>query len=143
MSDTTNVRPFHLAIPVSSLDNARAFYGDVLGLPQGRSSDDWIDWNFFGHQFVTHVAPDVSGLKNHSGVDGHSVPVPHFGVVLLRDDWEALAERVKAAGIEFVIEPYIRFKGKPGEQGTMFFYDYCGNALEFKTFNDDSQIFAI
>ncbi len=142
MSDTTNVRPFHLAIPVSSLDNAREFYGDVLGLPQGRSSDDWIDWNFFGHQFVTHVAPDVAGMKNHSGVDGHSVPVPHFGVVLLRNDWEALAERVKAAGIEFVIEPYIRFKGKPGEQSTMFFYDYCGNALEFKTFNDDSQIFA-
>ena len=88
------------------------------------------------------LAPDVAGVKNHSGVDGHSVPVPHFGVVLLRDDWEALAERVKAANIEFVIEPYIRFKGKPGEQGTMFFYDYCGNALEFKTFNDDSQIFA-
>jgi len=142
MSDTTNVRPFHLAIPVSSLDNARSFYGDVLGLSQGRSSDEWIDWNFFGHQFVTHVAPDVAGVKSHSGVDGHSVPVPHFGVVLLRDDWEALAERVKAANIEFVIEPYIRFKGKPGEQGTMFFYDYCGNALEFKTFNDDSQIFA-
>lgn len=136
------VRPFHLAIPVKSLDNARRFYGEVLGLEQGRSSDHWIDWNFYGHQFVTHLAPDVAGMKNHNGVDGHSVPVPHFGVVLLRHDWEALAQRVTAAGIEFVIEPYIRFKGQPGEQGTMFFYDYCGNALEFKTFNSDDDIFA-
>ena len=136
------VRPFHLAIPVKSLDNARRFYGEVLGLQQGRSSDHWIDWNFYGHQFVTHVAEDVAGMKNHNGVDGHSVPVPHFGVVLLRDDWEALAQRVTAAGIEFVIEPYIRFKGQPGEQGTMFFYDYCGNALEFKTFHSDDDIFA-
>ena len=136
------VRPFHLAIPVKSLDNARRFYGEVLGLQQGRSSDHWIDWNFYGHQFVTHVAEDVAGMKNHNGVDGHSVPVPHFGVVLLRDDWEALAQRVTAAGIEFVIEPYIRFKGQPGEQGTMFFYDYCGNALEFKAFNSDDDIFA-
>ena len=136
------VRPFHLAIPVKSLDNARRFYGEVLGLQQGRSSDHWIDWNFYGHQFVTHVAEDVAGMKNHNGVDGHSVPVPHFGVVLLRDDWEALAQRVTAAGIEFVIEPYIRFKGQPGEQGTIFLYDYCGNALEFKAFNSDDDIFA-
>ncbi|WP_404403113.1 VOC family protein [Idiomarina seosinensis] len=138
----TAVRPFHLAIAVSSLDNARRFYGDILGLEQGRSSDHWIDWNFFGHQFVTHLAPEIAGVKNHNGVDGHSVPVPHFGVVLLRDDWQQLADKVKAAGIEFVIEPYIRFAGQPGEQGTMFFHDFCGNALEFKTFNSDADIFA-
>ena len=132
------VRPFHLALPVKSLDNARK----ILGLEQGRSSDDWIDWNFFGHQFVTHVAPEIAGVKNHSGVDGHSVPVPHFGVVLLREDWDDVARKIAESDIEFVIEPYIRFQGKPGEQGTMFFYDYCGNALEFKTFKSDDDIFA-
>ena len=136
------VRPFHLALPVKSLDNARKFYGEILGLEQGRSSDDWIDWNFFGHQFVTHVAPEIAGVKNHSGVDGHSVPVPHFGVVLLREDWDDVARKIAESDIEFVIEPYIRFQGKPGEQGTMFFYDYCGNALEFKTFKSDADIFA-
>ena len=136
------VRPFHLALPVKSLDNAREFYGEILGLEQGRSSDDWIDWNFFGHQFVTHVAPEIAGVKNHSGVDGHSVPVPHFGVVLLREDWDDVARKIAESDIEFVIEPYIRFQGKPGEQGTMFFYDYCGNALEFKTFKSDDDIFA-
>ncbi|EAQ33180.1 VOC family protein [Idiomarina baltica] len=136
------VRPFHLALPVKSLDNARKFYGEILGLEQGRSSDDWIDWNFFGHQFVTHVAPEIAGVKNHSGVDGHNVPVPHFGVVLLREDWDDVARKIADSDIEFVIEPYIRFKGKPGEQGTMFFYDYCGNALEFKTFKSDADIFA-
>jgi len=136
------VRPFHLALPVKSLDNARKFYGEILGLEQGRSSDDWIDWNFFGHQFVTHVAPEIAGVKNHSGVDGHSVPVPHFGVVLLREDWDDVARKIAGSDIEFVIEPYIRFQGKPGEQGTMFFYDYCGNALEFKTFKSDDDIFA-
>lgn len=136
------VRPFHLALPVKSLDNARKFYGEILGLEQGRSSDDWIDWNFFGHQFVTHVAPEIAGVKNHSGVDGHNVPVPHFGVVLLREDWDDVARKIADSDIEFVIEPYIRFQGKPGEQGTMFFYDYCGNALEFKTFKSDADIFA-
>ena len=136
------VRPFHLALPVKSLDNARKFYGEILGLEQGRSSDDWIDWNFFGHQFVTHVAPEIAGVKNHSGVDGHSVPVPHFGVVLLREDWDDVARKIAESDIEFVIEPYIRFQGKPGEQGTIFFYDYCGNALEFKTFKSDDDIFA-
>ncbi|HAE90902.1 MAG TPA: glyoxalase [Idiomarina sp.] len=136
------VRPFHLALPVKSLDNARKFYGEILGLEQGRSSDDWIDWNFFGHQFVTHVAPEIAGVKNHSGVDGHNVPVPHFGVVLLREDWDDVARKIAESDIEFVIEPYIRFQGKPGEQGTMFFYDYCGNALEFKTFKSDDDIFA-
>tara|TARA_B100000700_G_C14962504_1_gene817224 strand:- start:956 stop:1378 length:423 start_codon:yes stop_codon:yes gene_type:complete len=136
------VRPFHLALPVKSLDNARRFYGDILGLEQGRSSDEWIDWNFFGHQFVTHVAPEIAGVKNHSGVDGHNVPVPHFGVVLLREDWDEVARKIAESDIEFVIEPYIRFQGKPGEQGTMFFYDYCGNALEFKTFKSDDDIFA-
>ncbi|PYE31513.1 hypothetical protein DFP83_10913 [Idiomarina fontislapidosi] len=136
------VRPFHLALPVKSLDNARRFYGHILGLEQGRSSDEWIDWNFFGHQFVTHVAPEIAGVKNHSGVDGHNVPVPHFGVVLLREDWDEVARKIAESDIEFVIEPYIRFQGKPGEQGTMFFYDYCGNALEFKTFKNDDDIFA-
>ena len=136
------VRPFHLALPVKSLDNARKFYGEILGLEQGRSSDDWIDWNFFGHQFVTHVAPEIAGVKNHSGVDGHNVPVPHFGVVLLREDWDDVARKIADSDIEFVIEPYIRFQGKPGEQGTMFFYDYCGKALEFKTFKSDDDIFA-
>ena len=136
------VRPFHLALPVKSLDNARKFYGEILGLEQGRSSDDWIDWNFFGHQFVTHVAPEIAGVKNHSGVDGHNVPVPHFGVVLLREYWDDVARKIAESDIEFVIEPYIRFQGKPGEQGTMFFYDYCGNALEFKTFKSDDDIFA-
>ncbi|MEC7644350.1 MAG: VOC family protein [Pseudomonadota bacterium] len=136
------VRPFHLALPVKSLDNARKFYGEILGLEQGRSSDDWIDWNFFGHQFVTHVAPEIAGVKNHSGVDGHNVPVPHFGVVLLREDWDDVARKIADSDIEFVIEPYIRFQGKPGEQGTMFFYDYCGNALEFKTFKSDDDICA-
>ena len=136
------VRPFHLAIPVTSLDNARRFYGDVMGLEQGRSSDHWIDWNFYGHQFVTHVAPDVAGLKNHNGVDGHSVPVPHFGVVLTMDDWQALADKLTAANIEFVIKPYERFKGQAGEQATMFFMDPAVNALEFKAFADINQLFA-
>ncbi|RTE86524.1 MULTISPECIES: VOC family protein [Gammaproteobacteria] len=137
-----SVRPFHLAIPVKDLDNARKFYAQVLGCEQGRSSDHWIDWNFYGHQLVTHVAPERVQPPANNAVDGHAVPVPHFGVVLDMETWEALAERVKAAGIEFVIEPYIRFKGQPGEQATMFFYDYCGNALEFKAFADLDQLFA-
>ncbi|CUS47631.1 MAG: putative dioxygenase of extradiol dioxygenase family [Idiomarinaceae bacterium HL-53] len=138
----STLSPFHLAIPVKNLDNARKFYGQILQCEQGRSSDHWIDWNFYGHQLVTHVAPERVQPAAHNSVDGHAVPVPHFGVVLPMNDWEQLAERVKAAGIEFVIEPYVRFKGQTGEQATMFFYDYCGNALEFKSFADLNQLFA-
>ena len=136
------VRPFHLALPVKSLDNARKFYGEILGLEQGRSSDDWIDWNFFGHQFVTHVAPEIAGVKNHSGVDGHSVPVPHFGVILDPPTFHALAETLRNASCTFAIEPYVRFEGEPGEQWTMFLFDPSGNALEFKAFSHDDQVFA-
>ncbi|MCA1941538.1 MAG: VOC family protein [Caenispirillum bisanense] len=138
MSDIT---PFHLAFPVTDLAEARRFYGEILGCPEGRSSDEWIDFSLYGHQIVAHTAGEVS-RKHHNPVDGHDVPVPHFGVVLPWAEWEALAARVKEAGITFVIEPYIRFKGQVGEQGTMFFYDPFGNALEFKTFKDMGQLFA-
>ncbi|MFU8785251.1 VOC family protein [Aliidiomarina sp.] len=136
------VAPFHLAIPVDNLAKARAFYGDLLGCAEGRSSDHWIDWNFYGHQLVTHVAPDRLLPPVSNPVDGHDVPVPHFGVVLDMPSWQELADRVRAAGIQFVIEPYIRFQDKPGEQATMFFYDPAGNALEFKAFADIEQLFA-
>ncbi|MDX1526335.1 MAG: VOC family protein [Pseudidiomarina maritima] len=136
------LQPFHLAIPVSSIEQARAFYGDVLGLAEGRSAAQWVDWDFFGHQLVTHLAPERAGVAHHNPVDGHEVPVPHFGVVLTMPQWQQLAEQVTAAGIKFLIEPHIRFAGQPGEQATMFFYDYCGNALEFKAFQDLGQLFA-
>ena len=136
------LQPFHLAIPVTSLSNARAFYGDLLGCAQGRSDSQWIDWNFFGHQLVTHCVDKMPSPPSHNAVDSHSVPVPHFGIVLTMSDWQALADKVKSAGIEFIIEPYVRFKGQPGEQATMFFLDYCGNALEFKAFASLSQLFA-
>jgi extradiol dioxygenase family protein len=136
------VAPFHLAIPVDDLAKARAFYGDLLGCAEGRSSDHWIDWNFYGHQLVTHLAPERMIPPVSNPVDGHDVPVPHFGVVLDMPSWQELADRVRAAGIQFVIEPYIRFQGKPGEQATMFFYDAAGNALEFKAFADIEQLFA-
>ncbi|TDO58975.1 hypothetical protein EV651_109250 [Kribbella sp. VKM Ac-2571] len=132
---------FHLAMPVDDLDAARHFYGEVLGLEQGRSSDTWIDWNLRGHQFVTHVAPEKT-KRIHNPVDGHDVPVPHFGLILTVDEFQTFAERLKAAGTEFVIEPYVRFQGQTGEQWTMFFLDPAGNALEFKAFADDSQVFA-
>lgn len=134
--------PFHLAIPVDSLARAREFYGDLLGCEQGRSDTQWIDWNFYGHQLVTHVAPERILPPAHNAVDGQAVPVPHFGVVLDMASWEKLADRVRAAGVEFVIEPYVRFRGEPGEQATMFFYDPAGNALEFKAFRDLNQLFA-
>jgi extradiol dioxygenase family protein len=138
------IRPFHIAFPVDDLAAARHFYGTVLGCPEGRSSDQWIDFNLFGHQIVAHHKPSSStaGKAHHNPVDGHDVPVPHFGVVLTQDDWEALAERAKSYGISFVIEPYTRFKGVVGEQSTMFFLDPSGNALEFKAFADLSQLFA-
>jgi hypothetical protein len=131
---------FHLAMPVDDLDAARHFYGEVLGLEQGRSSETWIDWNLRGHQFVTHVAPERP-QRIHNPVDGHDVPVPHFGLILTVDEFQTFAERLKAAGTEFVIEPYVRFQGQTGEQWTMFFLDPAGNALEFKAFADDSQVF--
>jgi extradiol dioxygenase family protein len=134
--------PFHIAFPVDDLAAARAFYGTILACPEGRSSAEWIDFDFFGHQIVAHLSPNAPGKPHTNGVDGHAVPVPHFGVILVMEDWLALADRVRNAGIQFVIEPYIRFKGEVGEQATMFFYDPAGNALEFKAFADMSQLFA-
>ena len=134
---------FHLAIPVDDLSAARQFYGEVLGLLPGRSTDQWADWDFYGHQLVTHVVPGGEGRSMaHNPVDGHDVPVPHFGLILSIVDFHALAERLREAGTRFVIEPYVRFKGEVGEQWTMFFTDPAGNALEFKAFEDESQIFA-
>lgn len=138
------ISPFHIAFPVDDLAAARQFYGSVLGCPEGRSSDDWIDFDLYGHQIVAHYKPrkePASGL-HHNPVDGHDVPVPHFGVVLTMEQWEQLAEKLKAVGTKFIIEPYIRFKGEVGEQATMFFLDPAGNALEFKAFADISQLFA-
>lgn len=139
---TSAVTPFHLAFPVDDLAAARQFYGGLLGCPEGRSSEEWIDFSLFGHQIVAHLAPARDRGPHHNPVDGHDVPVPHFGVVLEWDDFHTLADRLTAAGVKFVIEPYIRFKGKVGEQATMFFYDPAGNALEFKSFRDMSQLFA-
>ena len=134
--------PFHLAFPVDDLAAARAFYGGMLGCSEGRSSDEWIDFDFHGHQIVAHLAPESTGDRASSHVDGHGVPVPHFGLVLAMDDWQALADRLKAAGTKFVIEPTIRFRDRPGEQATMFLRDPAGNALEFKAFADPGQLFA-
>ncbi|HTH62412.1 MAG TPA: VOC family protein [Paraburkholderia sp.] len=136
------LQPFHLAFPVLNLEDARAFYGGLLGCPEGRSSPEWVDFDFFGHQLVAHVAPDEVSHRNVNEVDGKNVPVRHFGVVLSMDDWQALADRLTAAGTEFVIEPYIRFKGEVGEQATMFFLDPSGNAIEFKAFGDIGRLFA-
>ncbi|MCB0640923.1 MAG: VOC family protein [Phaeodactylibacter sp.] len=140
----TTISPFHLAVPVHDLTAARRFYGQLLGCEEGRSSEQWIDFNFFGHQFVAHLDPalQVDKALHSNPVDGHNVPVPHFGVVLPWSDWETLAARLKAAGTAFVIEPYVRFKGQVGEQATMFFLDPSGNALEFKAFKDLNQLFA-
>lgn len=137
-----DLNPFHLAFPVTSLAHARHFYGDLLGCPEGRSSADWVDFDFFGHQIVAHLAPDEAGHQATSAVDGHQVPVRHFGVVLEMGQWNQLADRLREAGTAFVIEPYVRFKGELGEQATMFLLDPCGNALEFKAFADRSQLFA-
>ncbi|NAW35358.1 VOC family protein [Halomonas alimentaria] len=139
-----SLSPFHLAIPVHDLPAARAFYGEVFGLEEGRSSEQWVDFDFFGHQLVIHEHPKMPYQDNAhtNAVDGHDVPVPHFGVVLGWDDWEALAKRLRERGTEFVIEPYVRFQGQVGEQATMFLLDPCGNALEFKAFKDMGQLFA-
>jgi extradiol dioxygenase family protein len=135
--------PFHLAIRVRDLAAARAFYGELLGCEEGRSSADWVDFDFFGHQLVCHAAAGDAPAAAHNPVDGHDVPVPHFGMVLEMRDWESLAARLKAAGVAFVIEPHVRFRGQPGEQATMFLTDPCGNALEFKAFRDiEGQLFA-
>jgi extradiol dioxygenase family protein len=136
------IRPFHLAFPVHDLAAARAFYGSTMGCAEGRSSDSWIDFDLFGHQIVAHLDPSAKPVAVENAVDGHDVPVPHFGVVLTMPDWQALADRVTAAGVTFGIAPYIRFKGQPGEQATMFFRDPSGNALEFKAFADDAMLFA-
>ncbi|RZM22255.1 MAG: glyoxalase [Sphingomonas sp.] len=136
------LRPFHLAFPVHDLAAARAFYGGTLGCAEGRSGDAWIDYDFFGHQIVAHLDPAARAVAVSNEVDGHHVPVPHFGIVLTMPDWEALAARVAAAGVPFGIEPHVRFKGRAGEQATMFFRDPSGNALEFKAFADDAMLFA-
>ena len=133
---------FHLAFPVRDLAEARAFYGELLGCPEGRSSAEWVDFDFHGHQIVAHLSPDAAGGGATNSVDGHDVPVRHFGLLMGLSDWEALAARLKFAGVDFIIEPHIRFPGQPGEQATMFFLDPSGNALEFKAFADDAMVFA-
>ena len=133
---------FHLAFPVKNLDESRKFYGEILGCAEGRSSEKWIDFNLFGHQIVAHLAPEAVGVRHKNEVDADHVPVPHFGIVLPMSEFHEFAERLKSNGVEFVIEPKIRFKGETGEQATMFFLDPSGNALEFKAFADFSQVFA-
>ncbi len=137
-----NLLPFHLAMPVNDLDEAREFYGGVLGCDEGRSSDRWIDFNFFGHQFVAHLDEDHYPAHPSNLVDGHVIPVPHYGVVLKWNDWEALHERIMAFGIPFLVPSYIRFEGESGEQGTYFIKDPTGNILEFKSFKQMDQLFA-
>ena len=138
-----SLTPFHIAFPVDDLAAARHFYGQTLGCPEGRSSAEWIDFDLFGHQIVAHLQPSEPATKpHHNAVHGHAVPIPHFGVVLTMDRWQSLADRLRAVGQKFEIEPYIRFQGEVGEQATMFFYDPAGNALEFKAFADMTQVFA-
>jgi uncharacterized protein len=134
--------PFHLAFPAHDLDAARAFYGGLLGCPEGRSADEWVDFDFFGHQIVAHLAPGMEPREHSNEVDGHDVPVPHFGAVLPMAQWQALADKLRGAGVEFVIEPNIRFDGQPGEQATMFFLDRSGNAIEIKAMRDSAKLFA-
>ena len=136
------MQPFHLAFPVTSLAKARAFYGELLGCPEGRSSDEWVAFNFYGHQIDAHLSPGEAGHHHTSAVDGDNVPVRHFGMVLDMPEWKRMAAKLKESHISFVIEPHIRFKGQVGEQATMFFLDPCGNAVEFKAFADPSRLFA-
>jgi uncharacterized protein len=133
--------PFHLAFPVHNLAAARAFYGGLLGCREGRSSAQWVDFDFYGHQIVAHLAPGRSADAATNHVDGHGVPVPHFGVVLTMPEWRELADRLAAAGVDFAIPPTVRFQGQPGEQATMFFRDPSGNALEIKAFDDPAGLF--
>jgi len=135
------MRPFHLAFPVDNLATTREFYTEILGCKEGRSSDRWIDFDMYGHQVVAHLIDKVEDVQTNS-VDGDDVPASHFGVILGMKQWNELSERLKELGTKFIIEPHIRFKGEAGEQATMFFLDPCGNALEFKAFNNDKQIFA-
>ena len=135
------LRPFHLAFPVHDLAAARAFYGDLMGCPEGRSSDQWVDFDFYGHQIVAHLGGERRPAL-HNPVDGHDVPVPHFGIVLSMDDWGILAKKLRAADTDFIIEPTVRFRGEPGEQAMMFLTDPSGNALEFKAFAHDAALFA-
>jgi extradiol dioxygenase family protein len=140
-----SLRPFHLAFPVRDIAEARAFWGEVIGCREGRSAEGWVDFDFYGHQIVAHLAPEPSGSRPaeaSNAVDGHDVPVPHFGIVLTLQDWRSLADRLAAAGTDFVIEPHTRFEGLPGEQATMFFRDPSGNAIEMKAFADLGQLFA-
>ena len=137
------IRPFHLAFPVHDLDEARMFWGEVMGCAEGRSSDEWIDFDFFGHQIVAHKVDGGHSIDaGGNPVDGHDVPVPHFGVILTMADWQALADRLAARGTRFDIEPHVRFKGQPGEQATMFFRDPSGNAIEMKAFENLDSLFA-
>lgn len=142
MHDAVALAPFHLAFPVHDLASARRFYGDLLGCPEGRSSSDWVDFDFFGHQVVAHLAPGETGDVAANAVDGHGVPVRHFGVVLSMERWQAAADKLTRAGVEFIIAPYTRFKGEPGEQATMFFEDPSQNAIELKAFADPAMLFA-
>jgi extradiol dioxygenase family protein len=137
-----NRPPFHLAFPVDDLAAARRFYGELLGCPEGRSADEWVDFDLYGHQIVAHLAPEVARARASNPVDGDDVPVPHFGLVLAMEEWKALAARLEDAGTKFVIPPRIRFEGQPGEQATMFFLDPAGNALEFKAMADPANLFA-
>jgi len=134
--------PFHFAFPVHDLDAAREFYGRGLGLREGRSTDEWIDYDFYGHQIVAHLDPSMEPRQHHNEVDGRHVPVPHFGAVLPMDQWQALADRLTAQGTKFIIEPTVRFRGLPGEQATMFFLDPSGNAMEVKSMADPANLFA-
>ncbi len=141
--ESKKLNPFHLAIPVNELNETARFYKDVLGCDEGRSSDQWMDLNFFGHQLVLHISGDKRNIKvtGSNPVDGHDVPIPHFGVVLSIDDWHILEKKLIAANTKFLIEPYLRFKGETGEQATMFLFDPSGNALEFKAFRDPGKLF--
>ena len=134
--------PFHLAFPVDDLAAARRFYGELLGCPEGRSADEWVDFDLHGHQIVAHLAPGAVRARASNAVDGDDVPVPHFGLVLQMHEWEALARRLEDAGTEFVIPPTVRFRGEPGEQATMFLFDPAGNALEFKAMANPANLFA-
>jgi hypothetical protein len=134
--------PFHLAFPVDDLAAARRFYGELLGCPEGRSANEWVDFDLHGHQIVAHLAPEQVRRRTTNEVDGEHVPVPHFGLVLAMDEWKRLAARLQEAGVEFVIEPTVRFEGQPGEQATMFLLDPAGNALEFKAMANQANLFA-
>ena len=142
MADDAALAPFHLAFPVDDLAAARRFYGELLGCAEGRSSPEWVDFNFFGHQIVAHLAPGQTGAAGANAVDGHGVPVRHFGIVLSMAQWEEMAARLTGAGVQFLIAPYVRFKGEVGEQATMFFEDPSHNAIELKAFADIGRLFA-